>query len=268
MGKIKVDKDKSALDGTNTDIDEDVSPHDGRVNALAIDERTRYLFSADALGEIFVWRLDAHSKYELLRKFKRDVIAPTAPIMGGNNMLGVSAVTGRTLLVLWGRRVMICYCYKKTVNILSTPYTTLSIPTPPILSTFFSSPPLTPPSPPSSPPLSLPSLHPLSLPSPHPLLPLSPPLSGEYLLRRERGRVWRPGRVRRGCTRWTTTLQFVHAKSVLGMMMMTTVTHHISNQSSLSSPVISPQSWLCQYTYQHTLPTDSLSTHSRSYLTL
>ena len=54
-------------------MDDDVAPHDGRVNALAIDERTRYLFSADALGEIFVWRLDAQSKYELLRKFKREV---------------------------------------------------------------------------------------------------------------------------------------------------------------------------------------------------
>ena len=43
------------------------------------------------LGEIFVWRLDAQSKYELLRKFKREVIAPTAPVMGGNSMLGVTS---------------------------------------------------------------------------------------------------------------------------------------------------------------------------------
>jgi hypothetical protein len=59
-------------------VEEDFSPHKGRINTLTIDERTRYLLSGDSAGDILVWRLDSKGWYELLRKFKRD--SPSQPV--------------------------------------------------------------------------------------------------------------------------------------------------------------------------------------------
>jgi WD40 repeat protein len=54
------------------DLDLDMAPHSGAVNSLALDERTRHLFSGDSVGAIFVWRLDAAGTYQLLRKIRKD----------------------------------------------------------------------------------------------------------------------------------------------------------------------------------------------------
>ena len=82
-GKIRIDQ--------GGEHEEDLPPHDGRINSLAIDERTRYLFSADSVGEIYVWRLDAQNQYELLRKFKRE-----SPAAVPSSALGQSGVLGMT----------------------------------------------------------------------------------------------------------------------------------------------------------------------------
>lgn len=46
--------------------------HDGLVNSLVIDERSRYLISGDSVGDILAWRCDTRGWYQLLRKFKKD----------------------------------------------------------------------------------------------------------------------------------------------------------------------------------------------------
>ena len=72
-GKIRV-FDNGALVGkiSSSDPSDDVAPHGGRVNALCIDKRSKYLMSGCSDGEILVWRLDRNGWYNLLRKFKRD----------------------------------------------------------------------------------------------------------------------------------------------------------------------------------------------------
>eukprot|EP01035_Chromulina_nebulosa_P017824 gene17824-23435_t len=49
-----------------------ISPHQARIQAIVIDERSRYLISGDAVGEIYIWRTDNRGWYELLRKFRKD----------------------------------------------------------------------------------------------------------------------------------------------------------------------------------------------------
>jgi len=49
--------------------------HNGcRVQALAIDSRSRYLISGDSVGNLFVWRTDSKGWYQLLRRFKQDEV--------------------------------------------------------------------------------------------------------------------------------------------------------------------------------------------------
>jgi WD40 repeat protein len=86
-GKIRVDN--VPQEGS---FEEDFAPHDGRINVVAIDERTRYLMSGDSAGDILVWRLDSHGWYELLRKFKRETSTP-------NDMLGTKANLGMILCI-------------------------------------------------------------------------------------------------------------------------------------------------------------------------
>lgn len=57
---------------TDTGNTQDFSPHDGVVNSVVIDDRSKYLISGDSFGEILAWRLDNKGWYQLLRKFKRD----------------------------------------------------------------------------------------------------------------------------------------------------------------------------------------------------
>lgn len=52
----------------------DFSPHDGCVNSLALDERTKYLISADSVGDILVWRQDSQGWYQLLRKLRKEAL--------------------------------------------------------------------------------------------------------------------------------------------------------------------------------------------------
>lgn len=60
----------------------DLSPHEGAVNSIVIDERSRYLITGDSAGDILAWRQDAKGSFQLLRKFKRD--APANPTGGPN----------------------------------------------------------------------------------------------------------------------------------------------------------------------------------------
>lgn len=61
-------------DTTNkTTTQQDFSPHDAPINALVIDDRSKYLLSADANGDIFAWRMNNMTGwYQILRKFKRN----------------------------------------------------------------------------------------------------------------------------------------------------------------------------------------------------
>ena len=47
-------------------------PHDGLVNCIVIDERSRYLVSGCSMGDVMLWRCDASGWHQLLRKLKRD----------------------------------------------------------------------------------------------------------------------------------------------------------------------------------------------------
>lgn len=58
---------------------QDFSPHDGTVNSLVIDERSKYLISADSVGDILAWRMDTDGWYQLLRKFRREVSPQQGP---------------------------------------------------------------------------------------------------------------------------------------------------------------------------------------------
>jgi WD40 repeat protein len=62
----------------------DYSPHDGQINSIVIDERSRYLISADSAGDILAWRYDAKGWYQLLRKFKRDAPSGGVGPAGGS----------------------------------------------------------------------------------------------------------------------------------------------------------------------------------------
>lgn len=76
----------------------DFSPHDGCVNSLALDERTKYLISADSVGDILVWRQDSQGWYQLLRKLRKEALgtagagattgAASTPIGGGSTAGG------------------------------------------------------------------------------------------------------------------------------------------------------------------------------------
>ncbi|KAJ1420494.1 WD40-repeat-containing domain protein [Ochromonadaceae sp. CCMP2298] len=72
----------------------DYSPHEGQVNSIVIDERSRYMISADSAGDILAWRYDAKGWYQLLRKFKRDV-----PVPGGVGMPGQANSGGGVLFL-------------------------------------------------------------------------------------------------------------------------------------------------------------------------
>lgn len=53
----------------------DFSPHDGCVNSIALDERTKYLISADSVGDVLVWRQDSNGWYQLLRKLRKEPLS-------------------------------------------------------------------------------------------------------------------------------------------------------------------------------------------------
>lgn len=80
-------------------------PHQGRVNSLVIDERSRYLLSADSLGEVCVWRKEEGKlgsmtglgasggggggassgdggRYQLLRKLRKENLDMNAIVPG------------------------------------------------------------------------------------------------------------------------------------------------------------------------------------------
>ena len=59
-------------DDVDTDyrVDSDSVPHYGSlVQALAIDVRSKYLFSGDSSGRILVWRMNNSGWYQMLRHF-------------------------------------------------------------------------------------------------------------------------------------------------------------------------------------------------------
>jgi hypothetical protein len=49
----------------------DIPHYGGMVQALAIDVRSKYLFSGDSRGEILIWRPNNSGWYQLLRKFRK-----------------------------------------------------------------------------------------------------------------------------------------------------------------------------------------------------
>jgi len=63
------------LEGECTTGKAQYRPHEGAVNSIVIDDRSRYMISADAIGCILVWRTDGYGYYQLLRKFKKDDIS-------------------------------------------------------------------------------------------------------------------------------------------------------------------------------------------------
>lgn len=48
------------------------SPHEKAVQAMVIDVKSRYLYSADAAGMILMWRQDAKGWYQIMRRLKKD----------------------------------------------------------------------------------------------------------------------------------------------------------------------------------------------------
>lgn len=79
-------QDSNASSGSDTES-QDFSPHDGAIHCVAIDERTKYLITADSVGDILVWKLDARGWYQLLRKLRKDVTVP------GNTAIKTDATT-------------------------------------------------------------------------------------------------------------------------------------------------------------------------------
>ena len=49
------------------------SAHDARINTITIDNRSKYLISADSEGDINMWRKDNNDWFQFLRKIKNDV---------------------------------------------------------------------------------------------------------------------------------------------------------------------------------------------------
>ena len=49
----------------------DVPHYGGMVQSLAIDVRSKYLFSGDSQGQILIWRPNNSGWYQLLRKFRK-----------------------------------------------------------------------------------------------------------------------------------------------------------------------------------------------------
>ncbi len=79
-----------------SDDADDFPPHEGNVNAVTIDQRSKYLVTSDSAGEIFVWRLDSRGWYQLLRKLKRELdygaTSPRSKSMNSGQYPGVSGV--------------------------------------------------------------------------------------------------------------------------------------------------------------------------------
>jgi hypothetical protein len=79
-GYIRVVEQQSSGDSAGDPNDEknkavDFSPHDGCVNSLALDERTKYLISADSVGDVLIWRQDSKGWYQLLRKLRKETLS-------------------------------------------------------------------------------------------------------------------------------------------------------------------------------------------------
>ena len=70
LGYISVPMERDGIEDVSG-YDNDFPPHSAQVNCVAVDERSRYLLSADAAGDILAWRCDIKSWYQILRKFKR-----------------------------------------------------------------------------------------------------------------------------------------------------------------------------------------------------
>jgi WD40 repeat protein len=91
-GCIRVWEKNKMIGYISQDIEDGNFPaHDGRVNCLAIDERSKYLLSADSSGDINVWRVDNKGWYQFLRKFKKDLLNPQASLgnpLENNNVSG------------------------------------------------------------------------------------------------------------------------------------------------------------------------------------
>lgn len=97
-GRIRVWEKNKMIGFISQDLEDDNFPaHDGRVNCLAIDERSKYLLSADSSGDISVWRVDNKGWYQFLRKFKKDLLNPHA---GLGNPLENNLVSGFVSLSL------------------------------------------------------------------------------------------------------------------------------------------------------------------------
>ena len=78
----------------------DIPPHNGTVNSLIIDERSKYLISSDSFGDILAWRLDNKGWYQLLRKFKRDANFQGNPNNNNNPNNGKSATANASKAAL------------------------------------------------------------------------------------------------------------------------------------------------------------------------
>ena len=87
---------KGGYEGNHADVGENSLAHldsEGgacRVQALAIDERSRYLISGASNHDIYVWKKDEKGWYQLQRTFKHDaslraVLAPVDILGGGNS---------------------------------------------------------------------------------------------------------------------------------------------------------------------------------------
>ena len=52
---------------------DDIPHYGGKVQALAIDVRSKYLFSGDSRGQILIWRPNKTGWYQYLRKFRKGI---------------------------------------------------------------------------------------------------------------------------------------------------------------------------------------------------
>jgi hypothetical protein len=74
-----------------------IPAHGCRIHSIVVDERSRYLLSGDNMGEIVVWRADNRGWYQMLRKFRKDVIGHTVPVQN-TNRVSLTMTQGSILL--------------------------------------------------------------------------------------------------------------------------------------------------------------------------
>lgn len=104
MGFISVGDGKPPLKAKSVRGLNDFPPHNGQVNSVVIDERSKYLLSGDSTGDILAWRTDNTGWFQLLRKFKRDFNSGPAGGPGGILSLTMHPDRNKGLMVALQRQ--------------------------------------------------------------------------------------------------------------------------------------------------------------------